>query len=294
MKFHECGQIYKLNSDNLISNNLKNIKIKTETSDVLSYVIDSVFDIFDVEPNSVYLRGSCVDRSLSDSSVIDLDLIFVFDDDQYYQQIYKKKTDMSFCSFPYLEDENKMIIAKEQKTIEDQILSRFGKHIEIDIDMFSEEIFLDDIIKRFYSKKIYGSGKDFSLSELSEDTLLDISENDVLPHRKELCLKKLTKLKNFLYMKSSFECNLRNRLTKSLIKLFLRKYSFDLLLKEKSFSKDVYYCFNSIEKNYSEHSVYLREILDLFLNTDSYSDGDVRLLLSKLEYLIYEFELDKS
>ena len=59
-----------------------------------------------------------------------------------------------------------MIIAKEQKTIEDQILSRFGKHIEIDIDMFSEEIFLDDIIKRFYSKKIYGSGKDFSLSEL--------------------------------------------------------------------------------------------------------------------------------
>ena len=141
---------------------------------------------------------------------------------------------------------------------------------------------------------IYGSGKDFSLSELSEDTLLDISENDVLPHRKELCLKKLTKLKNFLYMKSSFECNLRNRLTKSLIKLFLRKYSFDLLLKEKSFSKDVYYCFNSIEKNYSEHSVYLREILDLFLNTDSYSDGDVRLLLSKLEYLIYEFELDKS
>ena len=92
MKFHECGQIYKLNSDNLISNNLKNIKIKTETSDVLSYVIDSVFDIFDVEPNSVYLRGSCVDRSLSDSSVIDLDLIFVFDDDQYYQQIYKKKT----------------------------------------------------------------------------------------------------------------------------------------------------------------------------------------------------------
>lgn len=290
MKFHECGQIYKLNSDNLISNNLKNIKIKAETSDVLSYVIDSVFGIFDVEPNSVYLRGSCVDRSLSDSSVIDLDLIFVFDDSVYNSKIYKKKKDINFCRFSYLRTENKILIGDEQKNIEDKIFDTFGKRIQIDIDILSQELFLDEIVKRFFSKKIYGRGEDLSLSELSEEILHNVNLNDILPHRKELCLSELIKLKSKLYQKTIFDCGIRDRIIKSLIKLFLRKYSFDLLLKEKSFSKDVYYCFNSIEKNHPEYSVYLREILDLFLNTDSYSDRNVRLLLSKLEYLICEFE----
>lgn len=289
MKLKECGEIYKLNSDDVIIN-LKDNEAEVETSGVLSYIINSISALFHYEPRSVYLRGSLVDKSLSDSTVVDLDLVFVYENTDY-SDLCRTWNYTSMVFYPYKEDSNKLIISDQRKTIEDGIHEIVGKHVELDLGIYSEESFMDHHILRFHSKKIYGDGLDLSVSHLSRDILLHMNTNEVLPYRKQLCFNKISNLKDFLYKNATFESDIRDRMIRSMLKVFFRKYSFDLLLRKNSFSKGIYYCYTSIVGAYPYYSNHLEDILDLFLNTELYTNREVRFLISKLEYLINEFEL---
>ena len=292
MKLKECGEIYKLNSDNLIVNPKDN-EAEVETSGVLSYIIDSISALFHYEPRSVYLRGSLIDKSLSDSTVVDLDLVFVYENTDY-SDLCRTWNYTSMALYPYNQDSNKLVITDERKTIEDGIYEIVGKHVELDLNIYSEESFMDQYIHRFQSKKIYGEGLDLSVSHLSRDILLHMNTNEVLPYRKQLCFNKISNLKDFLYKNATFEGDVRDRLIRSMLKVFFRKYSFDLLLRKNSFSKDIYYCYSSILGAYPYYSNHLEDILDLFLNAEMYTTREVRFLVSKLEYLILEIELSNS
>ena len=292
MKFKECGEIHKLNSDNLICSS-KDLEAEVETNGVLSYIIDSISALFHFEPRSVYLRGSLVDKSLSDDTVVDLDLVFVYEDTDYFD-LCRTWSYTSMTLYPYMEDSNKLIITDERKTIENGIYEIVGKHVELDLNIYSEESFMNQYVHRFQSKKIYGEGLDLSVEHLSRDILLHMNNNEVLPYRKQLCFNKISTLKDFLYKQATFEGNVRDRMIKSMLKVFFRKYSFDLLLRRNCFSKDIYYCYTSIVGAYPYYSNHLEDILDLFLNTELYTTREVRFLISKLEYLIFEFELDSS
>ena len=289
MKLKECGEIYKLNSDNLIVNPKDN-EAEVETSGVLSYIIDSISALFHYEPRSVYLRGSLIDKSFSDSTVVDLDLVFVYENTDY-SDLYRTWNYTSMAMYPYMQDSNKLVITDERKTIENGIHEIVGKHVELDLNIYSEEFFMNQYIHRFQSKKIYGDGLDLSVSHLSRDILLHMNANEVLPNRKQLCLNKISNLKDFLYKQATFESDVRDRMIRSILKVFFRKYSFDLLLRRNSFSTDIYYCYTSIVGAYPYYSNHLEDLLDLFLNTELHTTREVRFLISKLEYLINEFEL---
>lgn len=152
MKLKECGEIYKLNSDNVIVN-LKDNEAEVETSGVLSYIIDSISALFHYEPRSVYLRGSLIDKSLSDSTVVDLDLVFVYENTDY-SDLCRTWNYTSMALYPYNQDSNKLIITDERKTIEDGIYEIVGKHVELDLNIYSEETFMNQYVHRFQSKKI--------------------------------------------------------------------------------------------------------------------------------------------
>ena len=113
MKFQKCGQLYKFNSDNIITNKIETIEIVEETKSIVDFIVSSTIDIFDCEPNSVYLRGSCIDRKIENDTTIDIDVVFVFDDKTFYNKVYNLGQEISFCTFPYVE--NKMFMTKNQK-----------------------------------------------------------------------------------------------------------------------------------------------------------------------------------
>ena len=288
MKFQKCGQLYKFNSDNIITNKIETIEIVEETKSIVDFIISSTIDIFDCEPNSVYLRGSCIDRKIENNTTIDIDIVFVFDDETFYNKVYNLREEISFGRFPYVE--NKMFITDAQKEIEKNILEKFKKNVEIDVELFCEEFFQEDYQKRFLSKRVYGTGKNLSLSKLSKETFYQSLKSNVLPNRRKYCLQKLYKLKNQFYLKVNFFDGAEIRVLKSLIKLFYRQYSLDLHLNENCFSKDVYYCHNILIKNYPQLSSHIEKVLDLFLNVDNYSHNDIRLILTELEYIINEIE----
>ena len=288
MKFQKCGQLYKFNSDNIITNKIETIEIVEETKSVVDFIVSSTIDIFDCEPNSVYLRGSCIDRKIENNTTIDIDVVFVFDDKTFYNKVYNLKEEISFGRFPYVE--NKMFITDAQKEIEKNILEKFKKNVEIDVDLSCEEFFQKDHLKRFLSKQVYGTGKNLSLSKLNKETFYQSLKSDVLPNRRKYCLQKLYKLKNLFYLNANFLDGTEIRILKSIIKLFYRQYSLDLHLNENCFSKDVYYCHNILIKNYPQLSSHIEKVLDLFLNVDNYSHNDIRLILTELEYVINEIE----
>ena len=280
MKFQKCGQLYKFNSDNIITNKIETIEIVEETKSIVDFIVSSTIDVFDCEPNSVYLRGSCIDRKIENDTTIDIDVVFVFDDKTFYNKVYNLGQEISFCTFPYME--NKMFMSDTQKEIEKNILEKFKKNVEIDIELSCEEFFQQDYKKRFLSKQVYGTGKNLSLSKLSRETFYQSLKSDILPNRRKYCLKKLYELKKSILSEGHF--------LMGLIKLFYREYSLDLHLNENCFSKDVYYCHNILIKNYPQLSNYIEKVLDLFLNVDNYSHNDIRLILTELEYIINEIE----
>ena len=178
-----------------------------------------------------------------------------------------------------------------RRTIQDEIYEMIGLHIDLDISIKSEKLFMEvTYINKFQSKKIYGEGQDLSVSNLSKDILL-LKEEQTLSRRKKLCLKRILNLKKFLYKEMTYEGNIRERMIKSVLKVFFREYSFDILLRNNFFSRDIYYCYTSIVGEYPDYSNHLEELLDLFLNAKSYTDREVIDLLNKLEYLINEIEL---
>ena len=288
MKFQKCGQLYKFNSDNIITNKIETIEIVEETKSIVDFIISSTIDIFDCEPNSAYLRGSCIDRKIENNTTIDIDVVFVFDDKTFYNKVYNLGEKISFGRFPYVE--NKMFMTDTQKEIEKNILEKFKKNVEIDVELSCEEFFQQDYQKRFLSKQVYGTGKNLSLSKLSRETFYQSLKSDILPNRRKYCLQKLYKLKNLFYLKANFLDGTEIRILKSIIKLFYRQYSLDLHLNENCFSKDVYYCHNILIKNYPQLSSHIEKVLDLFLNVDNYSHNDIRLILTELEYVINEIE----
>jgi len=289
MELKKLGKIYKLNSNDEI-NNIKDTETEVESSGILSHIINSVFCILNCQPRSVYLRGSLIDKSLSDNTVEDLDLVFVYDNTDYFDFFGTRKYEsMMYVDYSY--DENKIVFPDVRRTIQDEIYEMIGLHIDLDISIKSEKLFTEvTYINKFQSKKIYGEGQDLSVSNLSKDILL-LKEEQTLLRRKKLCLKKISKSKKFLYKEMTYEGNIRERMIKSVLKVFFREYSFDILLRKNSFSRDIYYCYTSIVGEYPDHSNHLEELLDLFLNTKSYTDREVIDLLNKLEYLINEIEL---
>ena len=288
MKLKKLGKLYKLNSkDRIVS--LKNTETELESNGVLSHIIDYVYSIVNYEPKSVYLRGSLSHKKIIDDTVVDLDIVFVYDNTDYFD-FYGTQKHKCLIMNPYLPNTNELVFSDEQRNIEHKIYEMIGMCIEIDFALHSEKSFMDDHIRRFQSKKIYGEGLDLSVSYLTREILNDI-KNIEIADKKEVCYERLLHLKDFFYKETTFEGDLRDRMIKNVCKLFFRQYSFELLLKNECYSSDIYYCYTSIVDEYPFYSSHLEDVMDLFLNTKSYTDREVIYFLSKLEYLIDEINL---
>ena len=288
MKLKKLGKLYKLNSkDRIVC--LKKTETEFESNGVLSCIIDYVYSIVNYEPKSVYLRGSLSHKKIFDDTVVDLDMVFVYDNTDYFD-FYGTQKHKCLIMNPYLPNTNELVLSDEKRIIEHKIYEMIGRCIEIDINLHSEKSFMDNHIHRFQSKKIYGEGLDLSVSHLTREILNDI-KNIEIANKKEVCYERLLHLKDFFYKETTFEGDLRDRMIKNVCKLFFRQYSFELLLKNECYSSDIYYCYTSIVEEYPYYSNHLEDVLDLFLNTKSYTDREVRYFLSKLEYLIDEINL---
>ena len=165
MKLEKLGKLYKLNSkDRIVC--LKKTETDFESNGVLSCIIDYVYSIVNYEPKSVYLRGSLSHKKIIDDTVVDLDIVFVYDNTDYFD-FYGTQKHKCLINNSYLANTNELVFSDEQRNIEHKIYEMIGMCIEIDINLHSEKSFMNDCIHRFHSKKIYGEGLDLSVSHLT-------------------------------------------------------------------------------------------------------------------------------
>jgi hypothetical protein len=288
MNFIKCGELYKLDYENVIQNNNKNVQLFRETKNIVDIIIEYVYEIFEFDPNSVYLRGSCLYRKISDPTVCDIDLLFVFEDGDY-EEIYKKESEIGFYKFRYFKKQNELIVCKHKKNIENKISSLLGFLIQTDLKFMSKKMFIDDQYTRFFSKKIYGYGKDLSLSKLHLSSLNQIFF-EIINVKIHTLNKHLFFIKNCLLCKNVSE-NDKNNMVKIVIKLFYRYFSWNLFLQKNVYSRDLYYCHQIMIEKYSNFSNDLENISDLFLNVSEYDTNQIINVIDKIIYFIRQNDI---
>lgn len=286
MNLIECGELYTLDSKNFISNDNKNIKLSEETKNVSNVIIDYVVRLFQCFPSAVYVRGSCLKRKISDPTVCDIDLLFVFADKDC-DKIREQELQMGFYKIRYFKDKNKLDSCKHKKNIENKISNFLGFSVQTDLKFMSEEMFIDDKYTRFFCKKIYGFN-DLSISTLHLDTLNEIS-HEIAQIKINHLNKDLNLIKNCLSNNANIE-DVKKDTIKRVIKLFYRYCSWDLFLKNGVYSRDLYYCHQIIVEKYKNYLNDLNEILDLFLNTDLYSNERIISVIDKITHFISNYQ----
>lgn len=288
MNFVKCGDLYEVNYENVIKNDNINIRLFEETQNVVNIIIEYVYKIFEFHTISVYLRGSCLNRKISDPTVCDIDLVFVFEDDDY-EQIHKKECEISFYKLRYSKKQNKLFGCTHKKNIETKISNLLGFSIQTDLKFMSKTVFIDDQYTRFFCKQIYGNGEDLSLSKLHLNNLKEI-------FLEIINVKIYILSKHLLFVKKCLLCenvsiNYKDSMVKIVIKMFYRYFSWNLFLQKNVYSRDLYYCHKIMVEKYSNFSNDLENISDLFLNVNEYDTNQIINVINKIIHFINQNNL---
>ena len=229
MKLKKIGELYKTNLENkFISSKDKDI------SQLLINLINVSLDYVKLEINheslhSIYLRGSCLKRDVTDKSISDLDIDVVLHDN-------------SFKYYAMNDGYKEKIIDKMNKL--------YGFSLYPDVVYYSKSYWsshIESCIFRFQAKKIEGI-EDLSITSLDIDEVI-------------LYQQKLMKRVYDQYFSRPWN---RNFYSNTLIKRFYRICGGLELLKNGRFSLDIYYCYTALVEKYPQHSDLLEELVRLY------------------------------
>jgi len=238
MKLKSLGKVFTLDSKNNFVYE-KNKKLSRVLIDFINISLDCFAANYNIDVHSIYLRGSCLDRDIVDKDTVDIDLIIVHEDKSVQSNIWLNK---QFHS---------EIIFKMEEL--------HGFSVLPDIDIQYKEIFLSRMDIRFYSMKIWGK-EDLSLSTISHDTITKYL-NKLYDGEFNYCISKVKQAKKELYSITVMVS----------IKVFYRTFGLKVLVDNGILTRSVYHCHNALLKKYPKYSKELNNILDLFLNVESYS-----------------------
>ena len=267
MKFLKLGKRYSFNDEDLITNSHKTVEIDTRIIDIVNEVVRYVYSIEEVEPDSVYLRGSCLESNID--RALDIDLTIV------YNQVIDLKGNYGFT------------LSDGKWSHSDQLRELYSKMgIFPDFQIMSTLDFRSCRDLRFLSKKVYGSGEDLSLSSISLSSLRKLySYPETLDNHRNMSV-----LKKILHGDVKADRVVFERVIKNLVEDFYRDFGIDMLLKDRMYSRSLYMCHKTLLKSMPNLSDKLEKVLDLFLNTGNYSYEDVKPLIHEMVYLSKELQ----
>ena len=254
MKLKSLGKVFELDPENNFVYE-KNKKL----SRVLVDFINITLDCFTVNYNinnihSIYLRGSCLDRDVIDKDIFDIDLNIIHQD-----ETVEPDTWLSTNYHP-------RIMQKMEEL--------HGFSILPDVDIRHKDIFLRKMDVRFYSMKIWGE-EDLSLSKINyHEVIKDF--NNSYENIINTCIDRVK------YAKEELD-PISVRIS---AKVFYRNFGLKVLLEKGKMSRSVYQCHNALIEKYSRYSKELNNILDLFLNVESYSRHQIIDVLDEMEEVI--------
>lgn len=285
MKLKKIGKVYSIDKLTNTSNK-KIIKIDSELVEVSDKIIDSVVNYYDgINPNSIYLRGSCLHKTLDSDTVHDLDIVFVYDD-KWNSLLDSKKTHVQ----SFVRENNKIYYQPIKKKL-NSLVKKYG--IYTDISVLAESDVLSNISNyvKFFMHKVKGDGVDLSIDRIS---LQDLYENyyfySRVNRRKEL-KKRIGNFKKYIYNNYIFsEPIIKERIVQNIFKTFFRQYSHKLFLKQKKYSNDLYYCYKILTEGYSEYNEYFKKFVDIFLNTNDFSDKQINIALYEMLFVMDEID----
>jgi len=253
MKLKSLGKVFELDPENNFVYE-KNKKLSRILVDFINIVLDCFAQNYNIDAHSIYLRGSCLDRDVVDKDTVDIDLIIVHEDKSVQSTIWLDK--------------------KFHPEIMKKMEELHGFSVLPDIDIEYKEIFLSRMDIRFYSMKIWGRD-DLSTSTISRDVIIDHLDK-LYDDKVKYCISKVKQAKKDLYLMT----------VRVSIKVFYRTFGFKVLVDGGVLTRSVYHCHNALMEKYPGYSEELNNILDLFLNVESYSKQQIIDVLDQMQAVI--------
>ena len=248
MNLSEIGKVYKLNSENKFIID-KDKEFPQPLINLVNVVLNYIQSVTNL--HSIYLRGSCLELDVTDESVSDLDISIV-----YEAKAFRYNT---------MNDESKEEIIKTMNEL-------YGFSLRPDVGFYSKPLWLYNPINRFYARRIAGN-EDLSIQSLDIDEVL-LFQEEIMDQQFVSCVNKIRNCKNeSMYIQNT-------------IKQFYRTFGVLELLKNKMLSRDIYYCHTALIEKYPNYSESLQNILDLFLNTEEYTETQISSVLDEFEETI--------
>ena len=253
MKLKSLGKVFELDSENNFVYE-KNKKLSRVLIDFINIILDCFSANYNIDVHSIYLRGSCLDRDNIDKDTFDIDLIIVHEDESV-------KSSMWLHS-----DYHPQIMQKMEEL--------HGFSVLPDIDIEYKEKFLNRMDIRFYSMKIWGRD-DLSISTISRDVITEYLDK-LYDNNFNDCISKVKRAKK----------NLNPIYVRVAAKVFYRNFGLKTLLENGKLSRSVYQCHNVLIEKYPRYSEAFNNILDLFLNVESYSKQQIIDILDEMQAVI--------
>jgi len=253
MKLKSLGKVFELDPENNFVYQ-KNKKLSRVLIDFINITLNCFAQNYNIDVHSIYLRGSCLDRDVVDKDTVDIDLIIVHEDKSVQSTIW-------------LDEKFHPEIIKKMEELH-------GFSVLPDIDIQYKEIFLSRMDIRFYSMKIWGRD-DLSISTIRRDIITE--HLDKLHDNKfNYCILKIKQAKKDF-------CLMTVRVS---IKFFYRTFGLKVLVDSGVLTRSVYHCHNALIEKYPRYSNELNNILDLFLNVESYSKQQIIDSLDQMQAVI--------
>jgi|TARA_B100000035_G_scaffold97340_1_gene82554 hypothetical protein len=261
MKLKSLGKVFELNPEhNFVYK--KNKKLSRVLIDFINITLDCFAVNYNIDAHSIYLRGSCLDRDIVDKDTFDIDLNIVHEDESVESSMWLHS------------DYHPQIMQKMEEL--------HGFSVFPDVDIRHKNFFLHKTDTRFYSMKIWGE-EDLSISIISHNKIVkyfaDLYDDET---NRSISQVRIAKEKS------------NPILVRSAAKVFYRNFGLKALLERGKLSRSVYQCHNALMEKYPKYSKELTNILDLFLNVESYSRQQIIDVLDEMQAVIKCLYHEKS
>ena len=261
MKLKSLGKVFELDPENNFVYE-KNKKLSRVLIDFINITLDCFAANHNIDVHSIYLRGSCLDRDVVDRDTFDIDLNIVHEDESIEPSTWLHH------------DYHPQIIKKMEEL--------HGFYVLPDVDIRHKNVFLRKTDVRFYSMKIWGE-EDLSISTISHSKIVkyfaDLYDNE---SSHSISQVKIAKEK------------LDPISVRIAAKVFYRNFGLKALLEIGKLSRSVYQCHNALIEKYPKYSKELTNILNLFLNVESYSRQQILDVLDEMQVVIKCLYQEKS
>ena len=253
MKLKSLGKVFELDPEkNFVYE--KNKNLSRVLVDFINIILDCFTANYNIDVHSIYLRGSCLDRDVVDKDTLDIDLNIIHEDESVNSKMWLR------------EDYHPQIMKRMEEL--------HGFSVFPDIDIKHKKEFLSTIDIRFYSMKIWGE-EDLSLTKVSYNEII-ADLNDSYDSQFKYLILKLNREKEDYNYKSIRAC----------IKVFYRNFGARVLVENGKLSRSVYQCHKALIEKYPRYSKGLNNILDLFLNVESYSKQQILDAIDEMQVVI--------